>query len=132
MPNLSASISLTTASITVGQVLNATLTVSNSSGTPINVMQILPKVNSTGNPIPMDGSSVAYGDVPLGQGFNNVIPASGSATFPLSYSIYSPSTGPSNTGSGTYDVTASVIGNNGEQVSASPSTVTVHPVLPLF
>ncbi len=129
---ITASIALNSASITVGQVLNATLTVSNSSNAAVNVNQILPKVNQTGNPVPMDGSSVAYGDVPLSQGFNNVIPASGSANFLISYSIYSPSTGSSDAGSGTYDVGALVLSNDGSAISPTPATVTVHPVLPLF
>lgn len=132
MPNLSATISLSSASITVGQVLNATLTVSNASATPINLIQVLPKTNFTGNPVSTDGSSVSYGAVPLSQGFNNVVPASGSLVVPLSYSIYSPSIKEDGSGSGTYDISALVIGNNGEQISPTAATVTVSPVLPVF
>jgi len=133
---ITASISLSSASITVGQVLNAVLTVSNSAAVPVTVIQILPRINFTGNPVPMDGSSVAYGDVPLGQGFNNIIPASGSANFLLSYSIYQPSTGLNSNDygalAGTYDVGALVISNDRSQVSPTVQTVTVNPVLPLF
>lgn len=132
MPALSSSIAISSSSITVGQVLNATLTVSNSSGTDINIMQILPKVNFTGNPVPMDGSSVAYGNIPLSQGFNNVVPAGGSAKFLFSYSIYAPSLKPDDSGSGTYDVGCLILANDGEQLSPTPATVTVAPVLPIF
>lgn len=129
---ISATITLAHSSITVGQVLNATLTVSNSSGTDVNVTQILPRVHQTGNPVPVDGSSVSYGDVPLSQGFNNVVPASGSAKFPLSYCIYSPSTGPSDTGTHTYSVDALIFCNDRSTTTPTAATVTVHPVLPLF
>lgn len=132
MPSLSASITLASASVSTGQVLNAVLTVSNSSGAPVTIIQILPKANFTGNPIPTDGSSVAYGQIPLGQGINNSIPASGSATFPLSYSLYAPSVKEDDSGTGTYDIGCLVVGNNGEQISPTPATVTVHPVLPVF
>lgn len=132
MPDLSATISLSSATITVGQVLRASLTVSNASATPINLIQILPKANFTGNPVPTDGSSVSYGAVPLSQGFNNVVPASGSLVVPLSYSLYAPSIHQDDSGTGTYDIGALVIGNNGEQISPTVATVTVHPVLPVF
>jgi len=134
MPALSASIAISSSTITVGQVLNAVLTVSNSSGTDINIMQVLPKVNFTGNPIPVDGSSVAYGAVPLTQGFNNVVPAGGSLNLRFSYSIYQPSamTGLDQTKNGTYDVGCLIIANDGEQLSPSVATVTVNPVLPIF
>jgi len=131
---LTASIAISSSTITVGQVLNAVLTVSNSSGTDINVMQVLPKVNFTGNPIPMDGSSVSYGAVPLTQGFNNVVPAGGSLNIRFSYSIYQPSTMNQldQDSTGTYDVGCLILANDGEQISPTVATVTVLPVLPIF
>lgn len=132
MPSLSATIALSSATITVGQVLNAVLTVSNSSGAAISINQILPRINFTGNSVPLDGSSVSYGAVPLSQGFNSSVAASGSADFLISYSIYSPSIKQDDSGTGTYDVSAQVIGNNGEQIAPTAATVTVHPVLPVF
>ena len=132
---LTASISLDRASATVGQSINATVVVSNSGGSNVNILEIDPTCIFTGNSQPRDGSSALLGKVPLGSAVNPVVPAGGSATFKFSVVINSPSTGSQDLGSGTYSVSCNIIpsdSNGNSFTPASAATVTVHPVLPLF
>lgn len=129
---ISATISLSSATVTVGQVVQCSITVSNSVATPVIINSIVPSCIFTGNTLALDGSSHSFGDIPLSQGFNNTVPASGSAVFMVPLSIYSPSTGLQGTGSGTYSVSCVVNSNDQQSVSPTAATITVNPVLPIF
>lgn len=129
---LTATITLSSASCTVGQSVQCKVHVSNSAATPVTVLEIKPTCIFTGDTAARDGSSFTASPVPLSQGFNAVVAASSSADFFFSLSPYSPSVKSDNTGSGTYDVSCLVSDNTGSKISPTAATLTVHPVVPLF
>lgn len=130
--SLSTTISLSSASARVGQLVMATMTVTNASASAINILSAQPTCRATGNAIPLDASSAVLGDVPLSQGFSNSVPGSGTLSLQFSFAVNSPSTGNSDTGSGTYDIGCNMLAANGETPNPTPATITVHPVLPIF
>lgn len=132
MPSLSATITLNSSSCTVGQSVQAIVAVSNSATTPVSILEIKPSCIFTGDSAAKDGSSFAASVVPLAQGFPTVVPASGSQNFVFSLTPYAPSHKQDDSGAGTYDVSCLISGNNGDKVSPSAATLTVHPVLPVF
>lgn len=129
---LTSVLTLSSASCTTGQAITAKVVVSNSAATAVTLQSIRPNLIFTGNSLPLDGSSVSFGDIPLSQGFNNIVPASSSANFFFDVVPYAPSTKNDDSGSGTYSVSCVVNANDGSSHSPSAATVTVHPVLPIF
>lgn len=129
---LSSTLTLSAASCTTGQAIRAKVTVSNSVATAVTIQSIVPSAIFTGNTAPVDKSSVSFGDIPLSQGFNNIIPASSSADFFFDVVPYAPTTKNDDSGSGTYSVSCVVNANDSSSHSPTAATLTVHPVLPLF
>lgn len=132
MAALTATVTLGSASCTVGQQVQVKVSVTNPNAYPVNLTEIKPTCVFTGDSIPVDGSSFYAANVVLGGALNQTVPASSSADFFFSLCPYQPSTGESDTGSGTYDVTCHISSNNQDYVTPTAATLTVHPVLPLF
>lgn len=127
MAVLTASISLSSASCIQGQSIQAVVTVSNSNAYDVNITEIKPTMIFTGNSASKDGSSFSASNILLGQGFNNVVPASSSAKFMFFLSPYEPSVNFNHT-PGTYDVSCHITSNNGDFVTPTAATLTVNPV----
>lgn len=127
---LSASIALTTNTATINQQVNAQLTVSNSGGSSVNLIQIVPHTRKTGSAIQDLNSGVAVSGPSLGPSQNVTIPAGGSLIFPLSYTFFSPSRiqGGGGYGDGTFDCRCLCYGADGSVFAATAATVTVSPI----
>lgn len=132
MAALTATIALSSASCTVGQQVQVKVSVTNPNAYDVNLKEIKPTCIFTGDTAPLDGSSFYAANVVLGGALNQTVPASGSADFFFSLCPYVPSTGPQDTGSGTYDVSCLISTFGNDQTTPTPETLTVHPVLPLF
>ena len=120
---LSATIALSQAGTAVSTVpreqkFRATVTVSNSSGSPITLDQIVPRAKNTSQLFKDQATSVALGKCMVDS--NNPVPASGSAIYVFDICFHAPSN------TGTYNVTCFVYGN-GEIVEPTPATITVTP-----
>jgi hypothetical protein len=116
--SMSATISIPSTG-TVNQPLVATLTVSNSGSSAVNLTSVAPLAYNTSGSLMTPGSSpVALGDVPLGPNSLLTVSAGGSLilTFPVIFSA------PSN---GTYSVGAYLQSNDGSSFSPTPATTTV-------
>lgn len=118
---LSATISLNSGgSIPVEQQVMATVTVSNSGGSDVQILEVGPRVNFTGNPLPVDGSSAGLGKVPLNGTINNIVKAGGSSVFLFSVVFHEPSINYDGT-AGTYDVNCNIVPLGAPTFNASSS-----------
>lgn len=98
----------------------ATVTVSNSGGSAVNLLSCLLTTCITGNSFALDKTSFAAGDAPLSAGFPVAVPASGSLVLRIPIIYFQPS------GSTTFDVSANLISSDGSNFSpSSPATITV-------
>lgn len=118
---LSATIALSIAGAAVSSVpkeqkVRATITVSNSSGTAIDLNQIVPRVDITGLTPAQEAPSVAVGKCQVDS--NNPVPASGSAIYVFDFTPHVSSF------SSTFSVGCTIYGN-GEVVSPTAATLTV-------
>jgi hypothetical protein len=78
--------------------------------------------NATGNPIPMDKTSCAFGDAPLSAGFPVAVPASGSLTLYIPVIYFQPSVS-------TFDLYAVIETSDGSVFSPTATTITVKPIV---
>lgn len=118
---LSATIALSIAGVSVSSVpreqkVRATVTVSNSSGSPIVLDQIKPTIDSTALTPATEAPSAAMGKCLVDS--NNPVPASGSAIYVFDFTPHASSL------SSTYSISCLVYGN-GEVVKPTPATLTV-------
>lgn len=117
----------------INQNVVATLTISNSGLSDVNVTGISPLAYFTGtsNPDKVAGGCALGGTQSQQSGANVVVPASGSLVQTFNVVFFAPSTRPVYSGGGgTYDVGATVYTNDGSVTAATVATVTVNP-LPL-
>lgn len=126
---LSATITLNSAGpIIVEQQIMATVVVSNSGASNIQILEIDPIVYFTGNPIPVDGSSAGLGKVPLNGTINNLVLAGGSSTFLFSVVMHEPSVNYDGS-AGSYSVTCNIVPQQLPTFQpASPATIQVNKV----
>ncbi|GEM_PF-5355794 len=124
---ITATISLSATTISKQQKTTATLTVSNSGGSAINVTGIQPRAYLTGSS-PPEPVGAAIGVPALGPGMNVSVPASGSLVFSFDYTFAAPSTGANGQGSGTYSCDAVVYTADGSVTVPTAATVTVNPL----
>lgn len=130
---LTATISLSQSTVTIHEPTVATLTVSNSGGAAVNMSQITPRINFTGDSATEDASSVGVTNSVLINPANQSVPAGGSTIYSFQLVVHAPSTGVDGLGTGTYDVSAQCYGADGSSFKpSSAATLTVNPVLPLF
>lgn len=129
---LTATISLSQSTVTIHQPTIAKLTVSNSGGAAINMAQITPRVNFTGDAATEDASSYGCTNSVLINPANQSVPAGGSTIYSFEVVVHAPSTGIDGLGSGTYDVGAQCYGADGQSFVPTATTLTVNPVLPIF
>jgi hypothetical protein len=118
---LSATIALSIAGVAVSSVpreqkVRATVTVSNSSGSPIVLSEIVPQIKETSLSFPKDASSVAAGSCRIDS--QNPVPASGSAIYVFDFTPHTSSQ------SSTLDIGCLIYGNS-ECVAPTPATVSV-------
>jgi Ice-binding-like len=88
---LTATIALNTLSVQIEQPATATITISNSSGSPAGIASIAPYAYQTGDPRTEDASSFALSQIPFSQGMNNLVPASGSMPQSFTCVFHAPS-----------------------------------------
>src|ERR1035438_1122557 len=105
---LSAIVTLSSASITVGQVVRAFITVSNSGPNAVALSYIIPQIKQTGNILPVDRSCFSAG--PVAQPGNIPVPAGGSEIFTMDVAFHTPSLIIDGSIQTTYDV-GCLIGN---------------------
>lgn len=118
---LSASIALSIAGAAVSSVpreqkVRATVTVSNSSGSPIILSEIVPELKSTNLSFILSSPSDGLGKCEIDS--NNPVPAMGSAIYVFDFVCHASSL------SSTYDISCLIYGN-GEVVFPTPATLTV-------
>lgn len=115
---MSATIALSSATAKINQVITATLTISNSGGSPVNVTSIQPVLKLTGAPS-NDFPAANAGVASLGPGENVTVPAGGTLVMPFGAVFFASS------GSTTYDVGAVCQSNDGSIFSPTAATVTI-------
>lgn len=120
---LSATISVSPASVTVEQSAVATVVISNSGGSAVLMTSCLLRSNLTGTPAAKDATSAAFGDAPLSAGFPISVPASGSLTLRIPVIYHQPS------GLTTFDLSANIESNDGSNFSPTAATITVTPIV---
>lgn len=110
--SMSATISLSPSAVQINQKITATITVSNSGSSSVNVTGIRLYSNYTGGS-GAPQTAVAYGQPNLSAGATVSVAASGSTIFPVDLVFFAPSTGLLSDGSGTYDVGAQITSDDG-------------------
>lgn len=125
---LSATVTLNSASIQVGQVVRAFITVSNSGAAAVSLAYIIPQIKQTGNTRPLDRS--AFGAGPVAQPGNIPVPAGGSEIFTMDVAFYTPSLILDGAIQTTYDVGCLISDVSGNLVTPTPATVSVVGVNP--
>ena len=122
---LSATITLSSSSIVVGQTVRAFITVSNSGANAVPLSYIIPQIKQTGNTLPLDRS--AFGAGPVAQPGNIPVPAGGSEVFTMDVAFYTPSLILDGAIQTTYDV-GCLIGNALDITTVTPTPATVSVV----
>lgn len=120
-----------TSGVQIEAPVTATVTVSNSGGSPVNVNEIVPRINFTGDTGPENQCSVSAQRALINPA-NQVVPAGGSTKYNFQVKFHGPSTKVDDSGSGTYDVSCDVAASDGSNTTPTAATITVHPVLPIF
>jgi len=123
---MTATISLSPSTVQINQQINATITVSNSGGSAVNVTSIQMQSKFTGGS--QENVGCAFGSPNLGPAAATSVAASGSTVFPVPLVFFAPSTGPIGTGSGTFDVGCIIQSSDGSVFSPTAATVTVNPI----
>lgn len=113
---MSATISVSPSSVQINQKITATVTVSNTGASSVDVqgIRLYAKYTGGGN---APQTSVAYGQPNLSAGATVSVAASGSTAFPLDLVFFAPSTGLLSDGDGTFDVNAFVQTSDGSYFS---------------
>lgn len=101
------------------------LVVSNSSAYPVNILNVVPYVKPTSGSVGTINTGVSIGPVSNGPNVNLTVPASSSLTVTFPFTVHAPSNGILGTGSGTYDVGATIYSNDGSVFSPTAATLTV-------
>lgn len=91
---LTSTIALNASSVEIEERFNATITVSNSGSSPVQIVDILPTCREANDPIPEDASSYGSANRVHLSGSNNMVPASGSMQYSFGMNIHAPSGGP--------------------------------------
>lgn len=123
---MTATIALSKSTVLVNQPTMASVTVSNSSGSPVNMLGIQPIVTVTGSSPVQNVGAAGLGVVDLGPGTNVTVPAGGSLVFTFGVVAFFPSTGLLGTGSGTYSVSAQCSSADGSNFAPTAATLTVN------
>jgi hypothetical protein len=113
--------------VQIGQKVTATITVSNSGASSVNVTGIRLYANYTGGTLAPQ-TSVAYGQPNLSAGATVSVAASGSTIFPVDLVFFAPSTGLLSDGNGTYDVGAQITSSDGSVFHPTADTITVNNI----
>lgn len=125
--SLSATLSLSASTLIINQPVTAFVTVSNSGGSVVNINSFTPLVTVTSGAIGTI-AACATGVVDLGPGATIGVPASGSLSFMFNVVFFAPSTGPIGAGTGTYSISANIVGSDGEVVQPTAATITINPI----
>lgn len=126
--SLSATVTLSSSSITVGQVVRAFITVTSTNPNATSIAYIIPQIKQTGNTLPLDRS--AFGAGPVSQPGNIPVPAGGSEIFTMDVAFYTPSLILDGGIQTTYDVGCLISDVSGNLVTPTPATVSVVGVNP--
>lgn len=125
---LSATMTLSSSSITVGQTVRAFITITNTNPAATSIAYIIPQIKQTGNTLPLDRS--AFGAGPVAQPGNIPVPAGGSEIFTMDVAFYTPSLILDGAIQTTYDVGCLISDVSGNLVTPTPATVSVVGVNP--
>lgn len=119
---LSATLALSSATVVINKSVTATLTVSNSAASAVNMLSIRPYAYKTGDNKD-DEAPVALGVVPLSSG--NIISVPGLSTQTFQFQV-TPQKG---SGTGTYSISAIIWAQDGSTFSpASAATLTAYDI----
>lgn len=125
---LSATVTLSSSSIVVGQTVRAFITVTSTNAIATSIAYIIPQIKQTGNTLPLDKS--AWGAGPVAQPGNIPVPANGSEVFTMDVAFYTPSLILAGAIQTTYDVGCLISDTSGNLVTPTPATVSVVGVNP--
>lgn len=124
---MTATISCAPDPVQINQKVTATITVSNSGSSSVNVTGIRLYANYTGGSL-NPAVAVNYGQPNLSAGATVAVAASGSAIFPVDLVFFAPSTGLLSAGNGTYDVGAQITSSDGSVFHPTADTITVNNI----
>lgn len=120
--SLSATIALSATTVSINQVFSATVVITNSGSSPVNVISISPLGYLTGTGVG-DQAAVALGVVDLGPGAVIQVGASGTLSKTFSTCFFAPSN------STTYSVGANITTSDGSNFAPTPATITVTAIV---
>lgn len=89
--SLAATIHLDSASVTIGQKINAVVTIANSGVVPVSITTMRPTVVETGDSNIEDATSCSKVMQLPNINSSNIVPASGSSTYSFQFNIHAPS-----------------------------------------
>jgi hypothetical protein len=121
---LTAVLTIDDSTVLINQPVNATVTITSTESSAVTIESVKPYAIFTGATAPMP-ASVAYGSVNLGPNSAATIAASGTGAFPFQVVFFAGSKGLYNTGSGTYDLSATCETTGGTIVASDTVTVSV-------
>lgn len=123
---ITATVALSSATAKSGQPVTATVTVSNSGGASVNVLNVTPTAPING--LTPRTTSVALGAVPLGPGTTVAVAASGTLDLSWQVRAHAPTTdtdNPAVPSSLVYSIGATIYTSDGSITVATPTTLTV-------
>lgn len=123
---LTATITVSPSSTTINEQVTGAVTISNSGGSPVNVVYCQPKARMTGSVTPGEvNTAIAVSNPVLLVGQPATVPASGTLILPVSYIFFAPSVSLGNVQT-TYDCFATIQTSDGSVFNATPAaTVTI-------
>lgn len=122
---ITASMAVSSATCKAEQSIAATVTVSNSGGSAVNVTGLVPLCSPAGTDL--NSVSVALGQPPIGPGMTVSVAASGSTTFTWNVTPHAPQSGfgLAMPASQVYDIGATIYTSDGAITDATSTTLTV-------
>lgn len=122
---ITATTALSSATAKSGQVVTATVTVTNSGGAAVSVLGMQPTAPING--ATAGSTSIALGVPPLGPGMTTSVAASGTLALSFGVVAHEPTTseGLAETASVVYSIGATIYTSDGSVTAATPTTLTV-------
>lgn len=117
---MTATLALSSASVYINQTVVATLTVSNSDASSINMFVVTPYAYKTGD-VAAHPAPCALGSLPLSAGTAITVPGSGSLVLKFNVIPFA------STGSGTYSIGAHCGSSDGSRFKPTEATLTCLP-----
>jgi hypothetical protein len=129
---ISASLALAETPIAYNQQSSANVTISNSGGSAVTVVDLQPQILASSAPSYQTNVNSSSSSLPKGFGQVFSVPASGSVVVPFSYCIFSPQVAENGnldqSVPATYSIGCNIITSDGSSTAPSPQTLTITPI----